>query len=318
VLVNESFNGLKYEYSFPCPDCVENRAVDPCLFSSSLLRRANELKAPFLQCHKFFHTISIKEMLATMPIEGASTLDLHLQYSLRDLAHLKTNFKYDVLFWYCEQDQTVSAIKPSTLVEAIRKEGYKVWYSTKPKEVKIENIALLIKESKMVILCMSDSFSQDEKCIEVFELVKNIIRKNYLLVELGSFGSHKWLENHLFVSVCSDFRIIMQDKNRYAVKLVEMLEILERQLQIKETGQIKKSSSVDDDNDTPADVFISYCWANSNEAVKKGTKPTRDHKGNVTSIGWLDPRTLLQYFKVISSHLFLTIEEPNQMKTNML
>ena len=301
MLVNESFNGLKYEYSFPCPDCVENRAIDPCLFSSSLLRRANELKAPFLQCHKFFHTISIKEMLATMPIEGASTLDLHLQYSLRDLAHLKTNFKYDVLFWYCEDDLNASAIKPTTLIEAIQKEGYKVWYSQKPNEVKIENVALIIKESKMVLLCMSDSFSKDEKCIEVFDLVKNIVRKSYLLVELGALGSHKWMENSKFVSVCSDFRIIMQDKNRYAVKLVELLEILERQLQGNGTAQLKKSSSVDEEEDKPADVFISYCWANSNEAVKKGTKPTRDHKGNVSSIGWLDPRTLLQYLKVLNT-----------------
>lgn len=126
MLVNESFNGLKYEYSFPCPDCVESRASDPCLFSSSLLRRANELKAPFLQCHKFFHTISIKELLAVMPIEGASTLDLHLQYSLRDLAHLKTSFKYDVMVWFSPQDVTTSPVKPLDLVEAIKKEGYKV------------------------------------------------------------------------------------------------------------------------------------------------------------------------------------------------
>lgn len=125
-MVNESFNGLKYEYSFPCPECVENRVSDPSLFSSSLLRRANELKAPFLQCHKFFHTISIKEMLATMPIEGATTLDLHLQYSLRDLAHLKTNFKYDILFLYCAADVKNSTIKPAALAEAIKKDGFEV------------------------------------------------------------------------------------------------------------------------------------------------------------------------------------------------
>lgn len=127
VLVNESFAGIKYEYSFPCPECVESRSADPCLFSSSLLRRANELKAPFLQCHKFFHTISVKELLAIMPIEGVSTLDLQLQYSLGDLARLKTNFKYDIFFWYCSDDVTnTSAVKPATIVDTLKKEGYEV------------------------------------------------------------------------------------------------------------------------------------------------------------------------------------------------
>lgn len=103
---------------------MESRVADPYLFSSSLLRRAGE-KAPFLQCHKLFHTISIKELIAVMPIEGASTLDLHLRYSLRDLAHLKTTFKYDVMIWY-HQANEASPIKPKSLIEDIQKEGYKV------------------------------------------------------------------------------------------------------------------------------------------------------------------------------------------------
>lgn len=65
-------------------------------------------------------------MLATMPIEGASSLDIYLQYSLRDLAHLKTTFKYDILFWYCADDIKTSVIKPSAIIDAIQREGFKV------------------------------------------------------------------------------------------------------------------------------------------------------------------------------------------------
>jgi leucine-rich repeat kinase 2 len=97
TLISEYFHGIKYDYSFPCPECVDAQASDPCLFSASLLRRASELKAPYLQCHKYFHAISIQEMLSMMPIDGLSSLDLSLEYSLRDLKEIKkvgifTNF----------------------------------------------------------------------------------------------------------------------------------------------------------------------------------------------------------------------------------
>ena len=64
------------------------------------------MKAPYLQCHKYFHAISIAEMLSMMPSidSGISTLDLSLQYSLRDLKELKKNLKYDIAFWYCQSD----------------------------------------------------------------------------------------------------------------------------------------------------------------------------------------------------------------------
>jgi hypothetical protein len=36
--------------------------LDPSLFEGSLVRRAKEHKAPFLQCRKYFHTISMSQL----------------------------------------------------------------------------------------------------------------------------------------------------------------------------------------------------------------------------------------------------------------
>ena len=44
TLIEEAFHGINYDYSFPCPDCVEEQYSDPCLFSSGLLRRAVDYK----------------------------------------------------------------------------------------------------------------------------------------------------------------------------------------------------------------------------------------------------------------------------------
>ena len=52
----------------------------------------------------------------------------------------------------------------------------------------------------------------------------------------------------------------------------------------------------------PADVFISYAWQNSHEAVKKGTKSTP------SSLGFLDPRTLIQFFKDNGINAWLDVD----------
>ena len=124
----------------------------------------------------------------------------------------------------------------------------------------------------MVIIGISDNFSKNEKCVQVFELVKNIIKKNYLLIEFGPNGAHNWLMNSTFASICSDYRVIMQDPKRITFKLDEMFESLERLFKgIKTEKKTEKS---------PPDIFISYCWSNSHAAVVKGTKPTKKSLGN--------------------------------------
>ena len=277
TLAQQSFHGIQYDFSFPCPDCVDAQVVDPCLFDSALLRRASELKAPFLQCNKFFHAISIQEMMNTMPIEASSSsLDSNLEHSLRDLKQIQTSFKYDVAFWYCEADSQVkdseTQIDPLKVIHVLKNENYNIWHSSDPKAEKFDKITSALKESKLVVLGLSDNFALSEKCVQVFDLVKNIIKKNYLIIEFGTNGSHKWLEDGRFASVCSDCRVIMQDPKRYAPKIAELFETIER--------QIKKSNNKDEKKkDKEIDVFISYCWSNSHDAVKKGTKPTKTSLG---------------------------------------
>lgn len=51
TLIKESYHGIQYDYSFPCPDCVEEQASDPCMFSSTLLQRCHDYKASFFIRH---------------------------------------------------------------------------------------------------------------------------------------------------------------------------------------------------------------------------------------------------------------------------
>ena len=295
-LINESFVGIKYDYSFPCPECIESQKGDPCLFSLSLLHRANEFQAPFLQCSKYFHAVSIEEMMAIMPIDGISNLDMNLEYSLRNLKQIKSKLKYDISFWYCEND-TKNPVSPIDVIDKIEKQDLKIWYSRNPNMEKLDTITYALKESRLVILAISDQFAKDKKCLEVLLLVKNLLKKNYLLIEFGLIGERNWIQNPSFAPVCSDYRIIMQDPKRFEVKLSEMFDSIELQLQ-----DSKNSRGL---NKKPAEVFISYCWANSHDAGQKGSRTTPN------SLGWLDPRSLAKFLEENGIYCWIDTQEIN-------
>jgi hypothetical protein len=248
-------------------------------------------------------------MLNVMPMDGLSNIDFTLEHSLQDLKQIKKTLKYDIFFWYCEKDiptndKSDQLCNPLDVIQALVKEQYTVWFSQKPKEEKMDQVTLAIKESKMVILGVSDQFGEDEKCLRVFELVKNIIKKNNLLIEFGPNGSHKWLEISQFASICSDFRIIMQDKKRYSAKLIEACDAIDRQLSENKVDRTLQNKKLD--------VFISYCWANSHDAIKKGTKPP-----NSRTLGWLDPRNLLKHFEDNGLSAWLDIREVNNSSSGL-
>jgi hypothetical protein len=244
------------------------------MFSSTTLRLAISLRAPFLQCQYAFHAVSIHEMLAIMPLETDSNVDLNLEYSMRDMKELKKSYKYDVAFWYCKDDipdptnpNHKKLCDPKKLIEVIKLKSYKIWTQTNTDD-RMDRILSVLKDSKLVILGVSDNFAKDEKCLQVFEFTKEILKINYQLVEFGS--SHKWKENILFSSVCTECVVQMQDINRFDNKCEEVFEALERELN--EIKEIVRPGN-------RPEVFLSYCWKNSKDAVDKGTKASK------TSIG---------------------------------
>lgn len=77
-----------------------------------------------------------------MPVEGASTIDMNLEYALRDLKQLRKNLKYDIAFWYCPSDVPVytehNRVDPMKLLEEIKRQKYNVWFSNNPLKEKMD------------------------------------------------------------------------------------------------------------------------------------------------------------------------------------
>ncbi|CAF1216648.1 unnamed protein product [Adineta steineri] len=286
-LVNESFFGVTYDITFPCPDCVELGTNEPWQFSSSLINRAIELKSPSIQCHRFFHVASVTDLQALVPPDSKSNYDLHLEYSVRDLKSYKQNVSVDIVYIYpSEHIPTMSEIEskvdPRKINEDLTKRGLKIWTPDSLKDFKIENHYLVIKEAKCVIFGISTELitnRENKNLCDALQTIMSILRKPIIPVLFGT--DMGWKETDVGVGLLDKLYINMQNPKRYENRIIELMERINE-----ERGDDKKKQQL---RDQPTDVFISYCWANSHDAASKGSKSTP------TSIGWGDPRSLKDY-----------------------
>ncbi|CAF5013211.1 unnamed protein product, partial [Rotaria socialis] len=158
-------------------------------------------------------------------------------------------------------------------------QGLTVWTPESMKDFVIENHYLVIKEARFILFGISNELvynPENKKLYDAFQVITNILRKTIIPVLFGN--DMKWKESDLGVALSDKLYINMQNPKRYDYRIKEIIDMTEQ-----ENGQSIKSNQL---RDQSTDIFISYCWMNSHDAVSKGTKPTG------TSIGWGDPRAL--------------------------
>jgi hypothetical protein len=170
------------------------------------------------------------------------------------------------------------------------------------KEFKIEDHYLVVKEAAFIIFGVSTELlenSDNKNLRDAYRTITNILRKPIIPVLFGT--DMKWKESDIGVELSDKLYISMQKPKRYEHKIIELIDLIEQEKGGKNKNQQSK--------DQPTDVFISYCWANSHDAVSKGipmigicilhmlsfllflgTKPSE------TSLSWGDPRSLKVHF----------------------
>lgn len=170
--------------------------------------------------------------------------------------------------------------------------GLKIWTPDSMKDFKIENHFLVIKEAKSIIFGISTELIENlenKNLYDAFQTIINILRKPIIPVLFGT--DMKWKESDIGVALSDKLYVNMQNPKRYEHRIHELLDMVEQEKTSSNKNQQLK--------DQPTDVFISYCWANSHDAISKGTKPTE------TSIGWGDPRILKVNFTSYGISLIL-------------
>ena len=147
VLIAESFSGVSYDFSFPCPDCFDQGSIDTekSMYSASLIRRATQMNAVFLQCRQYFHIVPIIDLHARMPPDSTDNYDLQLKHAVRDLKHLKKELTFDIVIIYSIKDaQNELILHPRLIKQDLVKAGHTCWFTENPDLVTFESMELAL------------------------------------------------------------------------------------------------------------------------------------------------------------------------------
>ncbi|XP_013414940.1 uncharacterized protein LOC106176900 [Lingula anatina] len=293
-LIEESFQGVSYEYLLPCMDCLRSDAKDPTLFSSNVLHRAIDKKALFLQCHNFFHTLSIAEVQANMPPDSDDTFDLNFQDTVRDLNSLQDKLGYDACFLFCKQDLEKTDgcdAAPICDIEArLVKAGFKCWLPKATQTPDAELVATEIQTSKVALIFISCQFVKDSECQRLFQYVNDSLKKPFILLMVDP--NRDWLKSDIGMQVAEKVYLNFSRPSLFEESMKELVSKL--RLKTKK----KKGVSV------ASDCFISYCWTNSASALKMG-QVFRPKEG---AIGNGDPREIKEFLEKNGINCWLDVE----------
>lgn len=296
-LIAESFNGVTFDFSFPCPDCYDNICINThtSMFSASLVRQAMRAKAVFIQCRNMFHVIPIADLPTKMPPDSIDSYDVQLKNSVRDLKHLKQKLSNDIAILYSTKDiLNEKIIQPRQIKIDLEKNNYTCWFSEAPDQISLDSMSILLKNSSLILFCITDNFCSDQRCVQMFNYVKLNIIKPYVLVVLGE--SFEWQKTQVGALVTNEFFIKINTISRYQTSLPDLIDYTKRKLELIKNKSAKKNEFYQ--------CFISYCRVNSQDAINKGT-PQRDK----LSVGWGDPRELKKQLEKAGYSVWIDYEQ---------
>ncbi|XP_046564246.1 LOW QUALITY PROTEIN: uncharacterized protein LOC124273077 [Haliotis rubra] len=296
-LISESYSGVQYDYFVPCMDCQSENIVDPCMFPASKVLRAAEMKAPFLQCDKSFHIMSIPELQAIMPPDRNSDFDDHLGRTVRELKDLEDT-SISIFFCYSRKnvpslDMEHKRVHPGTIIEGLREGGNKVSFCDTPETTDMETLTLSMKAAQVVVVGMSDEFIETEQCRNLIVYCQETLKKPLLLALVGD--TIGWQKSDLNLLLADHVYVKIYETKTFDNKMKELQEAVKVK-----AGHLKKV------RDFPK-CFISYCWCNSKEAVEQGSQAKPG-----AALGWGDPRRLKRFLEAKGIKCWLDIERMGQ------
>ncbi|KAL4228149.1 hypothetical protein ACF0H5_013582 [Mactra antiquata] len=206
-LIAESFYGVMFDFTMPCPECQKMLVKDPHMFAASTIRRALDMKAPFLQCIKYFHTISCANLQTILPPDSHSDFDAHLVQSIQGLKDLHKDLVADIFISYCDKDDELNGsqyIKPSRVHKDLVNHGYKCWYGAEMKNQSTDEMARALLDSSVFVAFMSTNFAEDTECVNFFKYAKLTLRKPIVVVAIGD--GFAWKQSRLGILLADEVK----------------------------------------------------------------------------------------------------------------
>ena len=127
-----------------------------------------------------------------------------------------------------------------------------------------ERQAAAVRDCKVFVAVISDAYTRERTCADLFQFARLTLRKPLVLVVIGE--GREWRTSKLGILVADEVYVNMAQLKRYKVKIQELVQVVRarsRALEGHESGEERKRFPP---------CFISYSWMNSHEAVAEGTR----------------------------------------------
>lgn len=149
----------------------------------------------------------------------------------------------------------------------------------------------LINTAKVFVACLSDEYVKDEICRQEFQYAKKTLKKPVIPVVVGN-GSFDWMMTVVGLLIAGEIYIHFSNKDVQDAKMTELLRAVKKSVpQVRVPDGMGSVQNLQGTEVTPAnkplgpaDVFVSYCWLNSEKANK--SKQVTDFIGSP----FADPR----------------------------
>ncbi|XP_033749950.1 uncharacterized protein LOC117334433 [Pecten maximus] len=298
-LIKESFSGVAYDCKIPCPDCVNQYVKDPHMFKESGVRRAMELKAPFLQCHKYFHTSPVLSLQGILAPDNSKDYEVHLNNDVTALKQMQNEMAVDIFISYCAKDapkDRSKVIHPADVYADLENEGYTCYFPQGKDLSSREEMAQRLVHASVFLVFISNNYAADTVCCDMYKYAVNTMKKMTICVTVGeNFNWQGSTTLGVFISDVIFVNMTNSKKSVYKSKFDELLTALQKNEQLIVGKQDTRSNA----------CFISYAWVNSHQAVELGSKKKEG------ALGSGDPREIKTFLEKNNIPCWIDIEQIN-------
>ena len=291
-IINESFSGITYNLFISCRDCVLSGSRDPALFAASDVKRAASHKVPLIQCRQQFHSIPLEQVQSELPSDSRDENQIRLQFQtgVTELEEMNREMQKHIFFLYSTNDQDDPAItSPTKIMSGLEMNSQFVCHSQQGFETEEETV-LKVKTSGMVVVCMSENLTEDQKCKDLVSYTHATLKKDMQIIILDKFRN--WSQTTIGSMFAGDLYVDFASAEQFDAKIQELANILEGK-----TDKEKKTSQ-------HPSCFLSYCWSNSLMAIESSGMVKKD-----SALGWMDPRQLKEEMENCGIKCWLDVEQ---------
>ena len=192
-----------------------------------------------------------------------------------------------------------SLCDPREIADNLQKKGLKIGFRKTANSEDLRKTAVMIKNAKVFVACISDEYVANNECRMEFQYAKTTLGIPVVPLVVGD-GSFDWTMSVVGMLIAGELYIHFKDRSVETMKFNELLTALNSHFD--KIADVTDSGAAGKQVLGQADIFLSYCWTNS--YIAKEAKQIASYTGNQ----FADPRRVKDELRKAGFNVWLDIE----------